>query len=184
MWNWLYVSQRVQTDHMAESEWLSDGRGCKQCRWHLYPRVQKQPHLGKVGIWFNTSIDPGSVSSLCSCLCWWLSLSPAVFLSHLHRCDNNRCTALKEIKLGNPQLQIKKKTTQHTWARLWYFTAKARNKNQNKSTARVTSISKKEGSLIGQSEPGCLQTYVSSVLHERIKMAILILIKHYALGLF
>lgn len=185
MWHGPYFSQRVQTDHMAETEAksdrLHDGEECAQRSWPLYPRVLRQPHGGKAGIWLDISLDPGFVSSLCSCLCR-LGLSLAVVLFRLHGRDNNRCAGLKEIRLRDPQLKINKKLpTTHVSYWLWHLYSQS--KKLKKIQPELPAFQKDRlALLIGQSEAGCLQI---QSLHERIiKMAIFIFIKYYALGLF
>lgn len=107
--------------------------------------------------------------NLCSCLCRWMGFSPTVFLLHLHFCyNNNRCTALKEIKLGDPQLQINKKQPTTRESDTGTSQPKQEMKKINKQTKKKKSSQsyqhiKREGSLIGQSKAGCLQTYMSSV---------------------
>lgn len=69
--------------------------------------VRRQPHRGKVGI--STSLwNPGFRLSLCSCLCVWLGLSPAVFLLRLSGRDNNTC---RGEKTRGSTVKNKQKTT-------------------------------------------------------------------------
>lgn len=78
---------------------VAETERCEQCPPAASPRE---------GWDFNIAVDPGFRLSLCSCLCVWLGLSPAVFLLRLSGRDNNTC---RGEKTRGSTVKNKQKTT-------------------------------------------------------------------------